>query len=175
MSTPSPLARTSQTLALSFMSIVVVLGVLVAFSIPDADLRLPPVYVIAGQVVAGVVIGLLGTTIGFRTVPIAAGTPPEEASREGMQKHQTSMILRLVLSEVVALASLALAFVLDEGQLVTYVVGAVVSLALMGLFAYPSARTVRRIEASLDSAGARSRLAEEFGVGEGPSSTHQVL
>ncbi len=75
-----------------------------------------------------------------------------------------SLILRLVLSELVALVSLALAFVLTDGQVMTYVVGGAVSLALMALFAYPSAGNIRRVEASLDSAGAQSRLAETFGV-----------
>jgi len=168
-------ARTARMLALTFMTMVVVLGVIVALSVPDSDLRLPSAYVIGGQVAAGVVIALLCSTIGFRAAPITPGTPPEKATGEGLQKHQTSMFLRLVLSEIVALVSLALAFVLTDGQLMTYVIGGVISLALMAFFAYPSARNVRRVEASLDSAGAPSRLAEAFGVGDGPTSTHKVL
>lgn len=171
----APLARTAQMMALTFMTMVVGLGVIVALSVPDADLQLPSAYVIGGQVAAGAVIALLCSTIGFRAAPITPGTPDEKATTEGLQKHQTTMFLRLVLSEVVALVSLALAFVLTEGQLMTYVIGGAVSLVLMAFFAYPSARNVRKVEASLDSAGARSRLAEAFGVTEGPSSTHNVL
>ncbi|MBC7275870.1 hypothetical protein [Nocardioides sp.] len=172
---PTPPMRTARMLALTFMSMLVVLGVVVALSVPEADLTLPSAYVIGGQVAAGVVIFVLCSTIGFQVVPITPGTPPEQATREGLQRQQTSMFLRLVLSEVVAIASLALAFVLTDGQLMTYVIGAVVSLALMAFFAYPSARNIRRVEASLDSAGAPSRLAEEFGVGDGPTSTYNVL
>ena len=172
---PTTAMRTARMLTLSFMSIVVGLGVVVALSVPDADLGMPPIYVIGGQVMAGVVFFLLCSTIGFQTGPIAAGTDPEKASREALGKHQTSMLLRLVFSEAIAIASLAVAFVLTEGQLLTYVIGAVISLALMAYFAYPSARNIRRVEAILDSSGARSGLAEAFGVGKGPASTHQIL
>ncbi|MGH3354049.1 MAG: hypothetical protein ACRDPS_25530 [Nocardioides sp.] len=171
----APLARTAQMMALAFMTMVVGLGVVVALSIPDPDLQLPSAYVIGGQVAAGVIMALLCSTVGFGAAPVTPGTLPEKATNEGLQKHQTSMILRLVLSEVVALASLALAFVLTEGQLLTYVIGAVITLALMAFFAYPSARNIRRLEAQLDSAGARSGLAEAFGLGDGPASTHKVL
>lgn len=171
----APLARTAQMMALAFMTMVVGLGVIVALSIPGADLQLPSAYVIGGQVAAGVVMAVLCSAIGFRAVPVTPGTPPEKATSEGLQKHQTSMILRLVLSEVVALVSLTLAFVLTEGQLMTYLIGGGISLVLMAYFAYPSARNIRKVEASLDSAGAPSRLAEAFGVGDGPSSTHKVL
>ncbi|MFJ9391202.1 hypothetical protein ACIRON_20425 [Nocardioides sp. NPDC101246] len=161
---PTAALRTAQTMALAFMSMVVVLGVVVYLSVPDPDLELPSTYVIGGQVVAGVVIALILSTIGFRVAPITPGTAPDKATGEALQKHQTSVILRLALSELVALVSITLAFVLSEGQLMTYVIGGLISLALMALFAYPSAGNVRRVEASLDSAGAQSRLAETFGV-----------
>ncbi|MEU6136519.1 hypothetical protein [Nocardioides sp. NPDC047086] len=161
---PTPALRTAQMMALAFMSMVVVLGVVVYLSVPDADLALPSTYVIGGQVVAGVVIGLVLSTIGFRVAPVTPGTDPEKAKSEALQKHQTSLILRLALSELVAIVSITLAFVLTEGQLMTYVIGGLISLALMAAFAYPSAGNVRRVEASLDSAGAQSRLAETLGV-----------
>ncbi|EGD43854.1 hypothetical protein ACWZJV_04105 [Nocardioides sp. WG-D5] len=161
---PTPALRSVQMLALAFMSMIVVLGLVVYLSLPDADLALPSTYVIGGQVVAGVVVALILSTIGFRVAPVTPGTAPEKAKGEALQKHQMSMILRLVLSELVALVSLALAFILTEGQVMTYVIGGVISLALMALFAYPSAGNIRRVEASLDSAGAQSRLAEAFGV-----------
>ena len=121
-------------------------------------------YVDGGLVVAGVVIALVLSTIGFRVAPITPGTDPEKAKGEALQKHQMSLILRLVLSELVALVSLALAFILTEGQVVTYLIGAAISVLLMALFAYPSAGNVGRVEASLDSAGAQSRLADTLGV-----------
>ncbi|NGN94828.1 hypothetical protein G5C66_19065 [Nocardioides sp. KC13] len=161
---PTPALRSVQMLALAFMSMIVVLGLVVYLSVPDADLALPSTYVIGGQVVAGVVIALILSAIGFRVAPVTPGTDPEKAKGEALQKHQMSMILRLVLSEVVALVSLALAFVFTEGQVMTYVIGGAISLALMAFFAYPSAGNIRRVEASLDSAGAQSRLAEAFGV-----------
>lgn len=161
---PTPALRTAQMLALTFMTMIVVLGVVVYFSVPDADLTLPSAYVLGGQVAAGVVVGLILSTIGFRAAPITPGTDAEKAKGAALQRHQTSMFLRLVVSELIALVSLALAFVLTEGQLMTYVIGGLVSLTLMAIFAYPSAGNVRRVEASLDSAGAQSRLAETLGV-----------
>lgn len=161
---PTQAMRTSQMLAIAVMSTLVVLGVVVALSVPEADLTLPSAYVIGGQVAAGVVVFVLCSTIGFRIEPITPGTDPERATREALQRQQSSMFLRLVLSELIALVSLALAFVLTEGQLMTYAIGALISLALMAFFVYPSARTIRRVEAGLDSAGAQSKLAEAFGV-----------
>ncbi|MFE6650330.1 hypothetical protein ACFVJS_27485, partial [Nocardioides sp. NPDC057772] len=144
---PTPALRSVQMLALAFMSMIAVLGVVVYLSVPDADLAVPSTYVIGGQVVVGVVIALILSAIGFRVAPVTPGTAPEKAKSEAMQKHQMSMILRLVLSELVALVSLALAFVLTEGQVMTYVIGGVISLALMAFFAYPSAANIRRVEA----------------------------
>jgi hypothetical protein len=160
----TPALRSAQMLALAFMSMVVVLGVIVYLSVPDADLALPSEYVMGGQVVAGVAIALILSTIGFRVAPITPGTTPEQAKAEALQKHQMSVILRLALSELIALVSVTLAFILTEGQLMTYVIGGVISLVLMAVFAYPSASNIRRVEASLDSAGAQSRLAATFGV-----------
>ncbi len=73
---PTPALRSTQMLALAFMSMIVVLGVVVYLSVPDADLALPSTYVIGGQVAAGVVIALIVSTIGFRVAPIAPGTSP---------------------------------------------------------------------------------------------------
>lgn len=162
---PTQAMRTSQMLAIAVMSMLVVLGVVVGLSVPEADLTLPSAYVIGGQVAAGVVIFVLCSTVGFRAEPITPGTDPEQAMKEGLQRQQSSMFLRLVLSELVAIVSLALAFVLTEGQLMTYVIGALISLALMAFYVYPSARNIRRVEERLDSAGAQSRLADAFGVG----------
>ncbi|MBB3089799.1 hypothetical protein [Nocardioides albus] len=157
------------------MSMLLILGIVVALSVPEADLTLPSAYVIGGQVAAGVVVFVLCSAIGFRAVPITPGTNSEQATREGLQRQQTSMFLRLVLSEIIAIVSLALAFVLTEGQLMTYLIGAAISLGLMAFFAYPSARNIRRVEERLDSAGGQSRLAEAFGVSDGPSSTHNAF
>lgn len=172
---PTPVMRTTQILTLSFMSIVVGLGVVVALSVPEADLTLPPILVIAGQVVAGIVMFLVISMIGFNTGPIALGTEPEQAKREALGKHQTSILLRLALSEAIALGSIAVAFILTEGQLLAYVIGAVISLALMAWFAYPSARNIRRVESALDASGVRSGLAETFGLDNGTAGTHQIL
>lgn len=73
------------------------------------------------------------------------------------------MILRFALSEVIAIASLVAAFVV-EGGILTYAVGAVVSLVLMAVHVWPSARPVGRVADALEAAGRRTTLREEFGV-----------
>ena len=82
------------------------------------------------------------------------------------------LVLRGALSESVAIASLALAFIVTEGPFVTYLGGAVVSLLLFALHAYPSERTISRTEASLERDGGTSYLRHRLGLP--PASTGPI-
>ncbi len=55
----------------------------------------------------------------------------DDAAAAARVRWQSSMILRFALCEFVALASIAAAFVLEEGGFLVYAVGALVSLVLM--------------------------------------------
>ncbi|MDO9498265.1 MAG: hypothetical protein Q7J48_21345 [Nocardioides sp.] len=135
----------------------------------------PAAWVLLTQVGAGLVLHVLITAIGYRTPPVAPGTPPETAGRSSVAAMSTGTILRGALSESVAIASLALAFIVTEGQYVTYLGGAVVSLLLFALHAYPSERTISRTEASLERAGGTSYLRHQLGLPPGSAGPIQEL
>lgn len=124
----------------------------------------PPTRVPLAQLAAGVVLHLLISAIGYRTPAISPDTPAEAAGRTSAGAFSSGTILRGALSESVAIASLALAFIVTEGSYVTYLGGAVVSLALFALHAYPSERTIGRTETSLERDGGTSYLRHQLGL-----------
>lgn len=72
-------------------------------------------------------------------------------------------MLRFALCELIAIASLVLAFAL-EGGILTYAIGAVVSLALMAVHVWPWSRPVTKVANALEAAGRTSHLREAFGL-----------
>ena len=73
------------------------------------------------------------------------------------------MTMRFAIAEFVAIASVAAAFVLPDGSTLTYLGGAVVSLALMVVHVWPGARPVGKVADALEAGGKRSGLREAFG------------
>ena len=69
-------------------------------------------------------------------------------------------MLRFALSEAPALVGMALAFVVDQGGYLVFLVGAAVSLVLAVLHVWPSDAQVTRVQQRLESAGARAPLLE---------------
>lgn len=123
----------------------------------------PPTWVPVAQLAAGVVLHLLIGAIGYRAPAISPGTPPETAGRTSAAALSSGTILRAAMAESVAIGSLALAFLLTEGSYVTYLGGAVVSLVLFALHAFPSERTISRTETSLERDGGTSYLRHQLG------------
>jgi hypothetical protein len=74
------------------------------------------------------------------------------------------MIMRFAIAEFVAIASVAAAFVLPDGSILTYLGGAVVSLVLMVVHVWPGARPVGKVADALEAGGRRSGLREAFGL-----------
>ncbi len=132
----------------------------------------PPLVVLGGQLLAGLALHLLIQAVGYRTPAIAPGTPTDQAGRTSGAAMTSGTVLRSALSESVAIASVALAFLVSEGQYVTYLTGALVSLVLFALHAFPSERTISRTEASLERDGGTSHLREQLALP--PASTGPV-
>ncbi|WP_193613912.1 hypothetical protein [Nocardioides lijunqiniae] len=122
----------------------------------------PQPWVLAAIAAAGVALHVLITLVGYRTPAIAPGTPADVAGGTSAAAMSSGTVLRAALSESVALASIALAFIVSEGSYLTYVVGAAVSLALFVVHAYPGERTIARTEASLEREGGRSHLRDRL-------------
>ena len=166
MSTPlpaaAPFALTTRVLAASLMGALVVMGVALAVVLPpEGSLS---VTVLLVQVLAGVAAHGLLEAIGYRTPPLAPDLSDEAATAQARTRWQSGMILRFAVSEFIAIASIAAAFVLPDGDILTYLGGALVSLVLMGVHVWPWARPVGRTADALEASGRASGLRETFGV-----------
>lgn len=154
----------SRVLAASTIGTLVVLGVVsyVVLAPDPGDLAAPPWWLLVAQALAGVALHLLLDAVGYRTPAVRPGTPPEEAQRAGVAAYTSRTVVRLALSETVALVSLALAFAGDAEDWPGYVTGALVSVALLVVHVWPWSRPVDRTRASLERDGARVPLREAF-------------
>lgn len=166
MSTPlpaaAPFALTTRVLAASLMGALVVMGVALAVVLPpEGSLS---VTVLLVQVLAGLAAHGLLEAIGYRTPPLAPELTDEAATAQARTRWQSGMILRFAVSEFIAIASIAAAFVLPDGDILTYLGGALVSLVLMGVHVWPWARPVGRTADALEASGRASGLRETFGV-----------
>ena len=168
MSTPQPLgapfAVSNRILAASLMGALVVMGVALSFVLPREGSF--PVVVLLVQLVAGVVVHVLLDAVGYRTPPLATGLTEEAAVAQARARWQAGMILRFALAELIAIVSIAAAFVLPEGDITVYLGGAVVSLVLMVVHVWPGARPVGKAATALEAGGTRSGLRETFGLSE---------
>ncbi len=172
MSTPlpesAPFALSSRILAASLMGALVVMGVALSFVLP-APHGTGTVMVLLVQVVAGVLAHGLLEAIGYRTPALAASLTDEQAATQARTRWQAGMVMRFAISEFIAIASIAAAFVIPDGNILTYVGGAVVSLVLMAIHVWPGARPVGRTADALEAGGRSSGLRETFGLsGPGP-------
>ena len=158
---------TLRTLARTFMGGLVLIGIALTFVLGGDGLGdVPPLWILGAQlVVAAGTHGVL-EAVGYRTPAIAPGKDRETAMTTTRTALQSGVILRLALSEAVAVASIAVALIVEEGGFVVYVVGGLLGLALMAVHGYPSARVLARTRASLERDGARSYFDEAVGVPE---------
>jgi hypothetical protein len=161
---PSAASFATQHRALvgSLISGLVVIALALAFVLPTGET--PPGWVALGLIAAGVVDHLVLDAVGYRLPPLDPSLDDDAAAAEARVRYQTSTILRFAMSEVIAIVSVALAFVLPEGGFSTFAVGAGVSVSLMGVHVWPSARPIGRAADSLEAAGQRSGLRETFGL-----------
>lgn len=136
----------------------------VVLAVTEDVLAPPPLWLVAAQLVAGLAAHGLCETVGYRTQPLDPSLGAEEARTVARARFQAGMIVRFAACEVVAIGSLAVAFVLDEGGWLGYVTGAVVSLVLMAVHVWPWRRPVDRTRAVLERDGVASGLRADFGL-----------
>jgi hypothetical protein len=157
--------RQIQLLVGTMMWSLVLLAVVLVFVLPvDDRLAAPPLWLLAAQFAAGGAIYLALESIGYRTPAIHPEDDQATATTTAVRALQSGTILRFALSEPIALASLAAAFVIDGGSVLCYATGAVVSVALIGYHAWPWSRPVDKTVASLERDGGRSYLREGLGL-----------
>lgn len=156
----------AQVLTSATIAFLVALGVVsYPLLVGDGSPAVPPLALLGGQLVAGVVVHLLCEAVGYRAAAVPPGTPDEEARRAAVAAYQSRTLLRIAVAESVAVVSLAVAFVLGgAGAWPGYVTGAVVSAVLVAVHGWPWSRPVDRTEAALERDGARVGLREAFGL-----------
>lgn len=158
----------NRMLAGSLMSalFVIALALYFVFSGTEDPWAAPVLYVTVAQVAAGIAVHFFLETIGYRAPALDPSLSEEDAAASGRKVWQSTMVLRFALSEFVAIASLAAAFVVTEGGYLTYLGGLLVSVVLMAIHVWPSARPVGKLAEALERGGRSSHLRETFGVAD---------
>jgi hypothetical protein len=156
----------AQVLAGATIGFLVMMGVLSYSLLASGEtLTAPPWVLVGAQLVAGLVVHLVCESVGYRVPAVPPGTPEAEGTRLGVAAYQSRALLRIALSEAIAVASLAGAFVVGGGGAwPLYLVGAGVSVVLLAVHGWPWSRPVDRIETALERDGARVGLREAFGL-----------
>jgi hypothetical protein len=150
--------------ALMFALVVIPVAIYFVVSTDEQALRMPSLLLLVALPVAGVLVHVAVEAVGYRTQPIAPGTPEEEARSQSVARWQAQMVQRSAFCEVVAIVSVALTFVVSPGGYVLTLVGCATSLVLMAVHVFPWSRPVNRFTDSLEKDGARSGLPEAFGL-----------
>ncbi len=156
-----------QIFSVSLMAALVVMGLAVWFVIlpPSGDrLAAPPLLLVVAQVVAGALVHLFCETVGYRMQPVQPGLRRKAAATQAITRYQSAMIVRFAMIELIAVASLVVAFVVTEGGFLGYVTGAAVSEILMAVHVFPWSRPVDRSQEVLEKRGEPSYLRELFGL-----------
>ena len=156
-----PFATSARVLTGAILGALIFIGVALFFALgTDAT---PPMWVPLAQLAAGVGVHFLVETIGYRTEPLDPGMSDTDAAVVARTRWQSSMMVRMVLIEAIAILSIVVAFVIDGGVW-TYVGGAVVSLVLLAIHVWPSSRSVTKSADALEAKGQASFLRESFGL-----------
>ncbi|GAA1926235.1 hypothetical protein [Nocardioides hwasunensis] len=159
----SPLAAQNRLVAGTLISGLFFIALALFFVLPTDEA--PPLWVPVAQLAAGVAVHVLVETIGYRLTALDPSLDDDAATAQAMVRYQGAMIVRFALIESIAIASIALAFVLPEGGFLAFAGGAVVSLVLMGVHVWPWTRPVGRSADALEAGGRRSGVREAFGLG----------
>ena len=117
---------------------------------------LAPIVVLASAVFVHFVI----ESTGYRTPAVPPGTPEDEARATSTQAFGASQFKRMLPAEVPALVAVALAYATVDGGFFTYCTGALASIVLMALHAWPGEIQIAKVQASLERDGGDSYLRE---------------
>lgn len=149
-----------RTLAAALMAAIVVMGIAVGFAVAGSEQAgTPPAWSYVVVVALGAVVAAVIQLVGYRVPAVSPHVSRAQAHRAGMAAYQTSMILRFALAEAVALVALVLTLIERPRSVLTFVVGAAISLALAAVHVWPSERLISKVEQLLDRDGGRSELA----------------
>jgi hypothetical protein len=151
---------------------LVMFGVVVQTQLPNSDY--PPIGVAWALGGLAVISHLLSRTLGFRLRPVPAGTLPAEAMEMAKTAFHASTILRLALSEAVAIIALILTYIVLPASWMTYLIGGTLALILMGVNVWPRKGLINKAEVQLDRDGGQSYLGDAL-LGLTPGTTSSAV
>jgi hypothetical protein len=154
--TPASFRHAQRVLCAALLGTQVVMLLAVSATLGSTGFDSPPVWALVIVLAVGVTEAALVPTFGYRVAAIAPGATPEERRSSTVGAVQTSMILRFVLSEAVAITSIVLALVVDAGGTLIALAGVAISLTLCVLHVWPSDRVLARIKDALEREGGQS-------------------
>jgi hypothetical protein len=156
----------------ALVSSLVVFGVVV-YGI-DKSGSYPPSWVFFTLGGLAVCSHLLSQRLGFNLKPIPTGTPPAEAMAMAAVAFRSSTYLRFFFSQPVALVALSLSFAVLPASWMTYLIGAVLTLVLIGVNVWPSPAIISKAQQRLDRDGGRSFLRDAL-FGLAPDTTTSAI
>ncbi len=157
-----PYSHMNRVLVGSVMGGAVGIAIFLYFFLPLREA--PPLWVPVALVAAGIAVHLALEAIGYRVEALTPGLTRDEAAAAGRERWQTSMVMRLGISESFAIVATVVAVVMPREGFLIYVCAAVVALVLLAVHAWPWSRPVIKTAEALEAAGQQSYLREDFGL-----------
>ena len=151
---------------------LVMFGVVVYAQFPNGGY--PPIGVPWALGGLAVISHLLSRTVGFKLKAVPAGPLPAEAMEMAKAAFQSSTILRMALSEAVAIIALILTYIVLPASWMTYLIGGTLALILMWVNVWPSTAIISKIQAQLDRDGGQSFLGDAL-LGLTPGTTSSAV
>ncbi len=123
----------------------------------------PPIGTVVILLVLGVLAHVLIENVGYRAAALPLDLDATTARSRAVAVFRTTLMMRLAMSESVAFFGLVFAFV--GRTVLTYDLGAAISVLLLALHVWPSRRSVDRVVANLEKDGAQTGLSALLGFG----------
>lgn len=143
-------------MAYVFTAMPIMLGViLLTVFPPETRFAAPATWLVVAQIVLAIIIFVLCQTVFSRARAIPRGTPTEIADPQALAAQSTLFFYRFTACEVLAVGSVAAAFVALPSSWLSYATGGFLSFALCLLHVIPNERTTARVKESLERDGAR--------------------
>ncbi len=165
--TPTTFLQALKLLCVALTSSLVIVLVAVTAVLVSRDVhgtRNAPGWALVLLILVTVADGFLINAVGYRFRPIAPETPADAAQTNSIRQLQATTLLRFALSELTALAAIALAFFVDRGGVYLAVVGFVFAAGLLAWNVWPSERVITRVQEALEREGGLSYLREGLGA-----------
>ncbi|GAB3424416.1 hypothetical protein [Flindersiella endophytica] len=154
---PRPSALTAmQPMIYSLLAAPILLGVAVWFTVPSMDE--PPIWTAIVPLALVVVGFLLAESVGYAAPTLPGQTDRPEAMRRAVGIWRSKLMFRFAVTEAPILVGLTMSFIADSRW--PFLVGLVAGWPVLAFEILPHRRSIEKLRARLDGAGASSFLDE---------------